>query len=65
MADIAQSQQQSREDVGLAAFAVEVEAAEIESANSQGPLQGEVIWIVTHSIFAHVERLLSNFPSDV
>ena len=38
MADIAQSQQQSREDVGLAAFAVEVEAAEIESANSQGPL---------------------------
>jgi hypothetical protein len=43
---VAQSQPQSEEDVVLVAPAVEVEAVQVESLNSQGPLQVEVSWIV-------------------
>ena len=63
---VAQAQQQSGKDVVLAAPVVEVEAAHVESANLQGPMQGEVILIVTCSTFLHVLRVLqlAKIPSS-
>ena len=51
---VAQSQPQSGEDVVLAAPAVEVEAVQVESLNSQGPLQVEVSWIVVEKFVEQV-----------
>jgi hypothetical protein len=43
---VAQSQPQAGEDVGLAAPPVEVEAVQVECLNSEGVLQAEVSWII-------------------
>lgn len=62
---VAHAQPQYGEDVVLAAPVVEVEAAQVESANLQGPIQRKMISIVTRSTFPHGQRVLSILPSTV